>query len=200
MEPDASPFRLIRSNHGVVLGKVLSSILNHLRQRLPLSQFTQLYGVPEASIVSSHFTIPAGSFDDPLQLPIGRACEGVGLFVLDLDLQPVPLDEIGKLYIGGVGLSSGYWRNQTQTDAAFIRNPLLRQRLFITDHLARIGFDGLIYLAGQAVIQEEFEDCLTDGQQRVDRKIVNRLAMQNGPGEPEGVSPRTRMATLLSGG
>ena len=154
----------------------LNSTLNHLRQRLPLTQFTQLYGVPETSIVSSYFTVPAGSLDDTAQLPIGRACEGVGLFVLDRNLQPVPLEEVGELYIGGVGLCSGYWRDRAQTAAAFVQHPILRQRLFKTGDLARIGFDGLVYLTGRATIQEEYEDCLTDGQQRVDRETVDRLA------------------------
>ncbi len=172
----------------------LTSTLNHLRQRLPLTQFTQLYGVPEASIASSYFVVLAGSLNDAAQLPIGRACEGVGLFVLDRDLQPVALDEIGELYIGGVGLSSGYWHDRARTASTFVQHPILRQRLFKTGDLARIGFDGLAYLAGRAAIREEFEDCLTDGQQRVDREIVNRLAERTDVGEPEGVS---RMALAL---
>ena len=147
---------------------LIDSTLKSLKQRFPLTQFTQLYCVPEASITSSYFSIPDGSLGDTTQFSIGRACEGVGLFVLDRDLQPVALDEIGELYIGGVGVSSGYWRDHAQTAAAFVQHPVLRQRLFRTGDLARISIDGLAYLEGKAAIQEEFEDCLTDGQQRVD--------------------------------
>jgi non-ribosomal peptide synthetase component F len=43
--------------------------------------------------------------------------------VLDDKLQPVPVREIGDLYISGVGLSPGYWRDQQKTSAAFIHNP-----------------------------------------------------------------------------
>lgn len=146
--------------------------LVQLQQRLPLTQFTQLFGVSEASIASAYFTVPAGLLDSDSPLPIGRACEGVGLFVLDRELQPVPLDEVGELYIGGVGLSSGYWRDREQTAGAFVQHTILRQRLFKTGDMARVGADGLTYFAGRAIEQEEFNDCLIDGQQRAGREIV----------------------------
>ena len=43
--------------------------------------------------------------------------------VLDEKLQPVPAREIGDLYISGVGLSPGYWRDPQKTAAAFIHDP-----------------------------------------------------------------------------
>ena len=142
--------------------------LIHLMQRLPLTQFTNLYGTAETTIASSSFTVPTCPSDEAAQIPIGRPCAGVGLFVLDDELQPVALHEVGELYVGGVGLSSGYWRNQLQTDAAFVQHPVLSQRLFKTGDLARFGSDGLAFFVDRTTIQEESGDCSTVSKRFVD--------------------------------
>lgn len=135
-----------------------NSAIEQLKQRLPLTQITRIFGVPEASSLCSYFTIPVRSMDESANIPIGRACDGVGLFVLDHELQPVALDEIGELYIGGVGLSSAYWHDPDRTATKFVQHPILKQRLFKTGQSARIGSDGLAYLEGRAAIHEEFEE------------------------------------------
>ena len=55
-------------------------------------------------------------------IPIGRPCPGEELLVLDGDAG-APVGEIGELYIGGVGLTPGYWRDEEKTAAAFLRGP-----------------------------------------------------------------------------
>jgi acyl-coenzyme A synthetase/AMP-(fatty) acid ligase len=52
------------------------------------------------------------------------------------------------LYIGGVGLSPGYWRDPEKTKSVFLDDPE-RGRIYKTGDLARID-DGLIYLLGRA--------------------------------------------------
>ena len=61
--------------------------------------------------------------DETAPIPIGTACDGEELLVLDEELRAVPAGEIGDLYIGGVGLSPGYWRDQEKTAAAFLPDP-----------------------------------------------------------------------------
>src|SRR5439155_1355933 len=56
-------------------------------------------------------------------IPIGRACGGEELLVLDEALRPVPPGEVGDLYIRGAGLSPGYWRDHEKTRAAFLPYP-----------------------------------------------------------------------------
>jgi acyl-coenzyme A synthetase/AMP-(fatty) acid ligase len=60
--------------------------------------------------------------------------------------------EVGEIYIAGVGLSPGYWRDEEKTRAAFLpdpRNPDGGGRVYKTGDLARIGDDGLPYLLGR---------------------------------------------------
>jgi len=122
-------------------------------QRLPHAEFTNLYGPTEATIASSYYTVP--SCPDRLtdEIPIGCACDGEELLVLDERLETVPPGETGDLYIGGAGLSPGYWRDPKRTDAVFVENPQQHgaaNRIYKTGDLARIGDDGLVYFLGRA--------------------------------------------------
>src|SRR5438445_354580 len=80
-------------------------------------------GPTETTIASSYYTVPRCPDDDRAAIPIGTACEGEELLVLDDHLRSTRPGEAGDLYIGGVGLSPGYWRDAARTDAAFIADP-----------------------------------------------------------------------------
>ncbi len=122
-------------------------------QRLPHVKFTNLYGPTEATIASSFYTVPECPSDEREQIPIGVACDGEELVVLDEELRPLPAGEIGDLYIAGVGLSPGYWRDQEKTDSVFLRRPGgadSNDRIYKTGDLAKLGEDGLVYYLGRA--------------------------------------------------
>ncbi len=121
-------------------------------QRLPHVQFTNLYGPTETTIASSYYTLPACPQAETVQVPIGRACEGEELFVLDDRLQPVRSGDVGELCIGGAGVSPGYWRDPDRTRAAFLSPPGAADpeaRMYRTGDLARVGDDGLVYFLGR---------------------------------------------------
>src|ERR687891_2721919 len=119
--------------------------------RLPHVTFTNLYGPTEATIASSYYTVPRCPADDREPIPIGLPCAGEELLVLDEALRPIGRGEVGDLYIRGVGLSSGYWRDLGKTQAAFLPNPLdPNDRIYRTGDLARVGDDGLVYFLGRA--------------------------------------------------
>lgn len=122
-------------------------------ERLPQVTCTNLYGPTEATIASSYYTVPQCPADEKAAIPIGTPCEGEALLVLDEELRPVLPGAIGHLYITGVGLSPGYWRDPEQTRAAFLPYPHgsgPHDRLYRTGDLAKIGDDGLVYFIGRA--------------------------------------------------
>jgi amino acid adenylation domain-containing protein len=135
-------------------GEVLPTpTLIQLMRRLPHVQFTNLYGPTEATIASSYYTVPRCPQSDTGPIPIGTPCGGEELLVLDERLRPSPVDEIGDLYIGGVGLSPGYWRDEEKTRAAFVadaRSPDGSGRLYRTGDLGKVGPNGLYYFVGRA--------------------------------------------------
>jgi non-ribosomal peptide synthetase component F len=127
-------------------------ILRHWMERLPHVSFTNLYGPTETTIASSYYTVDKlpGASD---QIPIGSACPGETLLILDEDLRSVSPGIAGDLYIGGVGLSRGYWRDPEKTLAAFIRNPFSANpadRIYKTGDLARYDTEGRIYFVGRS--------------------------------------------------
>jgi len=130
--------------------------LIHWMRRLPHARFTNLYGPTEATIASSYYTLPRCPREEREQIPIGVACDGEELLVLDGQLSPVAPGEIGDLYIRGAGLSPGYWRDQKKTDSVFPPIPGgagPRDRIYKTGDLARRGVDGLFYFLGRADTQ-----------------------------------------------
>lgn len=138
-------------------GEVLPTpVLIHWMTRLVGVRFTNLYGPTEATIASSYHTLTTCPQDGRTPVPIGRACDGEDLLVLDDALRPAPAGEVGHLYIGGVGLSPGYWRDPAKTAAVFLPHPDHppgAARVYRTGDLARVGDDGLVYFLGRADTQ-----------------------------------------------
>jgi amino acid adenylation domain-containing protein len=129
-------------------GEVLPTpVLAHWMRRLPHVRFTNLYGPTEATIASSYYDVPEVPVDESVPVPIGVPCDGERLLVLE-DGREAAVGEIGELYIGGVGLSPGYWRDQEKTDAAFVPGPD-GERIYRTGDLARADEDGVVHFLGR---------------------------------------------------
>jgi amino acid adenylation domain-containing protein len=125
-------------------GEVLPTpALIYWMQRLPHARFTNLYGPTEATIASSYYDVPACPASPAEQIPIGRACGGEELLLVD-----------GELCIAGAGLSPGYWRDPAKTAAAFVPHPQRPgERMYRTGDLGRRRPDGLLELLGRADTQ-----------------------------------------------
>src|SRR5437899_737710 len=127
--------------------------LRYSMARLPHVTFTNLYGPSETTIASSYYTVPTCPEDDGVAIPIGTPCEGEELLVLSETPLPVSSGDVGDLYIRGVGLSPGYWRDPDKTRAAFVPNPMSSDpadRPYRTGDLTKIGVGGLVYFLGRA--------------------------------------------------
>jgi amino acid adenylation domain-containing protein len=137
-------------------GEVLpTSTLMYWMRRLPHARFTNLYGPTETTISSSYFTIPHCPTDPREPIPLGRACDGEELLVLDERLQPCADDQVGDLYIRGVGVSPGYWRDPDRTHTAFLQDLTgnTGRRIYKTGDRARRDARGLLYFCGRGDTQ-----------------------------------------------
>jgi amino acid adenylation domain-containing protein len=85
--------------------------LMYWMKRLPHVTFTNLYGPTEATIASACYTVASCPHDPGAEVPIGTACDGEALLVLNEAMEPVAAGETGELYITGAGLSAGYWND-----------------------------------------------------------------------------------------
>ena len=149
-------FDVIRSGDFPALRRVLwcgdvlaTPVLRYWMERLPHVTFINLYGPTETTVASSFYRVGECP-DDSAAIPIGTACDGEQLLVLDDDMNVVPPETVGQLYIAGVGLARGYWRDSAQTLAAFVPHPTLpSERIYRTGDLAHVGRDGLCYFHGR---------------------------------------------------
>jgi amino acid adenylation domain-containing protein len=117
-------------------------------ERVPHVTYTNLYGPTEATIASSFHDVLRKPADPGEEVPIGRACAGEELLVLDAARNPLPDGTPGDLYIGGVGLSEGYWRAPELTTRSFVEVPG-RGRLYRTGDRARRDASGRFHYLGR---------------------------------------------------
>jgi amino acid adenylation domain-containing protein len=102
-----------------------------------------LYGPTEAAIDVTYWQCQR---DHRLNtVPIGYPVANTQIYILDPELQPVPIGVPGELYIGGIQLARGYLNRPELTAEKFIANPFKSgERLYKTGDLARYQPDGSI--------------------------------------------------------
>ncbi|BFP39390.1 hypothetical protein FGF1_02350 [Flavobacteriaceae bacterium GF1] len=100
------------------------------------------YGPTEATVGCI-----VGLFDvekhDQTSVPIGRTIDGMEAYILDSHKNMVPHGVVGELYLGGMGLASGYANLSELTSERFVDHPFDgTKKLYYTGDLARINQDG----------------------------------------------------------
>ncbi len=131
-------------------GEVLPTpTLISLMTALPHAEFTNLYGPTEATIASSWYRVADTPADPTESVPIGRPCSGERLVVLRDDGSDADDEEIAELYIEGVGLSPGYWRDDDMTVQRFRTDLIDGRRLYRTGDLAWRRADGVVMFVGR---------------------------------------------------
>ncbi|MCL5996767.1 MAG: amino acid adenylation domain-containing protein [Chloroflexi bacterium] len=109
------------------------------------------YGPTEDTVVTTSGGVPPRHQGDPAPT-IGRPIANTQVYVLDHDMQPVPIGVPGELHIGGAGLARGYLYQPKLTAEKFVPNPFSAApgtRLYKTGDLVRYRPDGEIEFLGR---------------------------------------------------
>jgi amino acid adenylation domain-containing protein len=133
-------------------GDVLS--ISHVSKALGALKNTRLingYGPTESTTFACCHVIEANT---PLEssIPIGKPIANTTAYILDSNLQPVPIGARGELCIGGDGLARGYWQCEELTAEKFVADPFSSEpgaHLYKTGDLARWLRDGVIEFLGR---------------------------------------------------
>ena len=121
-------------------------------------RWVNTYGPTETAIVSHYYVSP----DMPRNLvclkdvPIGKVLINDYAYVLDSKKRPAPQGITGELYIGGAGVSRGYWRRPELTQKAFFDDPFVQipdARMYRTGDRVRYRQDGNLEYVGRTDFQ-----------------------------------------------
>ena len=122
---------------------------DRIRAVAPQARVISLGGATEGSIWSIYY--PIGEVDPRWRsIPYGTPLANQSFHILDQHGNPVPVGVTGELYIGGVGVARGYWRDPERTAASFVDHPIIGERLYRTGDLGRYRPDGVIEFLGRA--------------------------------------------------
>lgn len=135
----------------LVGGDVLS--VPHIRKAqaaLPDTTLINGYGPTENTTFTCCYRIPPGWPADR-SIPIGSPITNTTVYILDKEMQPVPIGIIGEIYTGGDGLALHYINDQRLTAEKFIPHPFVPgERLYRTGDFGRFLQDGTIEFMGRA--------------------------------------------------
>jgi amino acid adenylation domain-containing protein len=109
------------------------------------------YGPTECTVVATSGPVPTESYSNTLPT-IGRPIANTQLYILDENMQPVPVHAAGEIYVGGAGVARGYLDRPELTAEKFVRDPFSDDpgaRLYRTGDLARSLANGEIAYLGR---------------------------------------------------
>jgi surfactin family lipopeptide synthetase A len=148
---EAKPEQFSSLGLAIVAGEECSKELVERHYRLlPRTVLFNEYGPTEATVWSSVYRCEPRSRST--RVPIGRPVANTQLYVLDSQLQPVPVGIPGELHIAGAGVARGYLKRPELNARVFIPNPFDGEpggRLYKTGDLVRYLPEGNIEYLGR---------------------------------------------------
>jgi amino acid adenylation domain-containing protein/non-ribosomal peptide synthase protein (TIGR01720 family) len=122
-------------------------------------ELVNVYGPTETTIEATICCLSSLSAAqlERAEIPIGTPFGAhIQVYVLDRNLQQVPTETTGEIYIGGTGLARGYLNRPELTAAKFINNLFDNSKLYKTGDLGRYLPDGNLEFLGRIDRQIKF--------------------------------------------
>jgi len=114
----------------------------------PGIKLVNAYGLTETSDDTNHEIMERAPRGD--RVPLGRPVNNVHIYVVDEQLQPVPVGDPGEIVFSGVCVGRGYINDPERTQRAFMEDPLRPgQRLYRSGDYGRALPDGTLEFLGR---------------------------------------------------
>jgi amino acid adenylation domain-containing protein len=137
-------------------GEVLTwELARRFRKGYPGAKLLNIYGSSEVAADVTWHEVREEEEEDAqgtVSVPIGRPISNAQVYVLDRNLNAVPVGVRGEIYVGGDGLALGYWQQPEMTGERFVPNPIAperSERLYRTGDLGRWRSAGEIEYLGR---------------------------------------------------
>ncbi|WP_273822299.1 non-ribosomal peptide synthase/polyketide synthase [Pseudomonas asplenii] len=128
------------------------SVVRRFKAQLPHAGLHNLYGPTEAAVDVTAWECSEPLAQTPDNTPIGKPIANTRMYLLDAQLQPVPMGVVGELYIGGVQVARGYLNRPELTAERFLKDPFspaAEARMYRTGDIGRYLADGNIEYLGR---------------------------------------------------
>lgn len=124
-------------------------LLERIRELRPTLRVLNHYGPTETTV-----GVITQEVDQALRtaetLPLGKPLANNQAYVLDADLNPVPLGVAGELYLGGAQVARGYQPRAAQTAERFVASPFnAGERLYRSGDRVKMLEDGSLMFLGR---------------------------------------------------
>ncbi|MBI6824246.1 amino acid adenylation domain-containing protein, partial [Pseudomonas syringae] len=133
-----------------VAGEALKrSLVESLFEQTSVKRLCNLYGPSETTTYSSWVSMDR---EQGFAAHIGKPVGNTQFYLLDKQMQPVPLGVPGEIYIGGAGVARGYLNRDDLTAERFLSDPFSKipnARMYKTGDLGRWLADGNIEYLGR---------------------------------------------------
>ena len=176
-------------------GEALPGALVADLRKASKARVLNMYGPTETTIWSSVEEV--GAVPEPIS-NIGRPLANQQMYVLDDAMAPVPAGVAGELWIGGDGVTRGYWQRADLTEERFRPDPFVTAdraapwgaRMYRTGDLVRWRADGKLDFLGRADHQVKLRgyrielgeiESVLEAQPGVSQAVV--MAREDSPGD-----------------
>ncbi|MGX6508347.1 amino acid adenylation domain-containing protein [Rhodococcus sp. SJ-2] len=114
-------------------------------------RLVNMYGITETTVHVSRLELSSADSESTASL-VGRAIPGLGVYVLDPRLQPVPVGVPGEMYVRGDQLTRGYLGRGALTSGRFVADPFGSSgtRMYRTGDIARWSASGQLEYVGRS--------------------------------------------------
>lgn len=97
---------------------------------------TNVYGPTECCVDSTYYHLSREKVRNLTSIPIGMPLQNYKIYILNEDMNILPVNTTGEIYISGDGLAKGYLNKLELTTEKFVANPFSSgERMYRTGDL-----------------------------------------------------------------